>query len=350
MTSGQRQYWAMRTDKNYTEEIYKELKQGHLRQGWGYLPEQDLREVVPRIKTEWNQLSEEQQEIFRHRKMYFYEGEGIQFGDYILVPRMPGPGKFTLLKVKGEYYFEMLHTGDHGHILPVEVLTPDGVAHYNKHVDACIRRTMRSQSRMWSLYGYEDSIDKIIQAHQIGENLLDESDTEARLSVAVESAIEHAREIMITQLGPKLDEQFKAAEWEKVIKRALERLYPEAMAEVRHTGGPSEQGADIVVKITNHFTLASEESTDWIILVQVKDYQNTIYGTDAIEQLRQAKDSYEHEGKLLSLVLMTNAEKADDKCIDAAKQLEKEIDVPVSLVFRKELLNLIANGMLYKKT
>ncbi len=345
MSDQQRQYWAIRTDKDCVGDLYEELKQGRLRQGWGYKPEQDLREVVPRMNEEWDQLTPEQQDVYRHRKMYQWQGKGVRIGDYILVPRMPSLGRFTLVQVTGEYRYEIFRTGDHGHVLPVELLTPDGVAHYNKHVDSGIRRTMRAQSRMWSIDGYADSIDKIVQAAQQGENILDESDAAARLKVAVESALEQARNELVRQLGPKLDEQFRAAEWEDVIIKALEQLYPGAMAEVRHTGGSGEQGIDIVLRITNHFAAGSVEVTDWMMLIQVKDYQGTMYGTGAIEQLRQGLNAYGQEGKTIALVVMTNAEQADEECVKAAKKLEKETDVPVFLVFRDELLRLIANGM-----
>jgi len=286
-----------------------------------------------------------QQDVYRHRKMYHFNGEGVCIGDYILVPRMPVRGRFILARVTGEYRYEIFHTGDHGHILPVEILTPDGVAHFNKHVDAGIRRTMRAQSRMWSIGGYAESIDKIVQAAQHGDNLLDESEAAARLNVAVESALEQARNELVRQLGPKLDEQFRAAEWEEVIVKALERLYPGAMAEVQHTGGSSEQGIDIVLRITNHFAVGSVEATDWMVLIQVKDYQGTIYGTGAIEQLRQGLNAYEQEGKTVALVVMTNAKKADEACEKAAKELEAETKVPVCLVLRDELLWIIATGM-----
>jgi len=36
-------YWVIRTDKKFTEFIWSELKQGRLRQGWGWRDDQDLR-------------------------------------------------------------------------------------------------------------------------------------------------------------------------------------------------------------------------------------------------------------------------------------------------------------------
>lgn len=144
--------------------------------------------------------------------------------------------------------------------------------------------------------------------------------------------------------GSKLDERFRAAEWEDVVVKTLESLYPEA--EVRHTGGKNERGVDILLRIPNQFAKNIRDGSDWIILIQVKDYKGTIYGTEAIDQLRQGLDAYGQEGQIVTLVVMSNAENIDENCSKAAQILENEKNIPVLLVARDNFIDFIANGAL----
>jgi hypothetical protein len=158
------------------------------------------------------------------------------------------------------------------------------------------------------------------------------------LAKAWETALSHAVDALRERLGPELDSRFQAAEWEEPIKMVLQRLYPEA--DVRWVAGPREAGADVIVQIPNRFG-----ELPWLIVVQVKNYQGEI-GPAVLMQLRSAHNRYSKEGKLLCLVVMTTAEKASADWRKTADELSTELDVPVELVLREKMMEILSEGLM----
>jgi len=352
MTERKRRYWAMRTDEKHNRELlWRELQAGRLRQGWGYHPSQDLRTVVAAAEA-GQPLTPEQEATRRHWKMLTTREGGIKPGDWILVPNLPEPGKFVIVEVTGDYYYDPITLSekedvnglhqDYGHVLPVKLLTPNGVHKYAEDVDASLRRTFRSLSRLWNLDKYADAIEKIVEAYMAGKPLGEPVDAKDRMKDAVEKAIETIREPLEEELLNNFNKRFSAAEWEEVIAKALENLYPGSV--VKPTGGPNEQGADIVLEIPNWF---DPQGGPWKVLVQVKNYEGEM-GPEAIEQLEQAFHAYSKEGSrepVLLLAVFTTAEKASKEAQGAATALEQKLGVPVRIVLRKDLKGLLAKGL-----
>lgn len=83
--------------------------------------------------------------------------------------------------------------------------------------------------------------------------------------------------------------------------------------------------------------------------MQVKNYTGEI-GSDVTEQLRTAYERYSKEGKVLSLVVMTTAEKMSSDLAEAASELSKELAVPVEMVLRKKMIKILADGLIRKVT
>jgi hypothetical protein len=279
----------------------------------------------------------------------------IKEGDYVLVPNITDSGFFILVEVIGEYDFSPLILSpdtdvnklgqDYGHILPVRLITKDGVNKYAENVHADLRSTLRTQSLMWSLDNYSAAIEQLIAAQDSGTDLTIAQPGEARLESAWESAVSHASSTLQARLMESLNERFRAAEWEKPIARVLTQLYP--MADVICTGGPKEQGADIVIKIPNRFGVLP-----WIIAVQIKNYSGQI-GADVLSQLERAYNHYCLQGIPLSLVIMTTAENTAPDFHDKASVLAKKIGVTIDIVLRDQLVKILTEGLvgvMYKQS
>lgn len=347
-------YWAIRTDKHNRDILLQELHEGRLRQGWGYEDSQNLAVINAEIKMGgdwWQRLTTAQQEAYPHFRMLGADpNDSVQIGDVILVPNLPAYGYFMLARVTGPYRYEPITLDasenywglerDYGHILPVELITPDGVNKFADIVDASIRSTLRTPMRMWNLDNYADLIERIIAAHSKGHDVLTATTGEGRLASAWESALAAASRELTDKLGAQLDAKFQAAEWEEPIKLVLQSLYPNS--EVIWTAGPSENGADLVLKIPNHF---DSGLLPWVVLIQIKNYQATI-GPDVLKQLRTAYESYRVQGKILSLVVMTTAEKAASELQTGAENLAKELGISVEIILHKRMLQILSDGLL----
>lgn len=351
MPKTKRRYWALRTDRFNKALLFSELRAGRLRQGWGNHPSQDLRLVQAEIAKGgkwWARLSEKQNEVLRHLKMLSSAEDGMKVGDLILAPNMPEDGYFVIAEVAGDYFYQPLElskkqdvwgTGkDYGHVVPVRLITDKGIDKYADGVDAKIRSTLRNPGRMWALDHIGEAIEEILGRYQSGADMSAATSGEARLNKAWRSAMDHASEALRQKLGPELDKRFQAAEWEEPIKKALEDLYPGA--EVRWVGGPKEYGADVIVQIPNHFG-----DLPWLILVQVKNYTGEI-DEPVLDQMRTAYSRYHKEGKVLSLVVMTTAERKSQGLAKAAQALQDELGIPVEVVLRSAMLNLLSQAAL----
>jgi len=341
-----RRYWAIRTDRRNRELIYRELGQGRLRQGWGWDPSQDLRLVQAKLER-GEDLTQTEEAALPNLRMLTSRDDGVKPRDWILLPNLPDPRFFVIAEVTGDYYYEPVqlppehdHDGfhqDYGHILPVRLLT-GAINKDSEHVHASIRATLKTRSRMWSLDRYAKEIEELLEKANQGVNLSQPQRDKERLESALEKAWAKVAPKFQEELENELKTRFQAAEWEGPIRQALERLYPGA--EVEWVGGPQEEGADVVVYIPDHF---SEDGQTWVIPVQVKNYTGEI-GASVLNQLRRAFNAYSQEGRVLSLVVMTTAERASKELQEAAAALSEELGVPVRLVLREKLLDLLAEA------
>jgi hypothetical protein len=346
-------YWAIRTDRENEELIFRELQQGRLRQGWGYDASQDLnriREERERGGAWWERLTSLQKEVLPHFRMLGWGEDSIQRDDLILLPNLPEDGRFCLARVNGDYRFEMLPltpdqqkhglTQDYGHLLPVELLTPNGVNRYAAQVPAGIRRTMRAQGRLWNVDRFGDSIEALLRAVGRGEDVLQPQLGNARLQYAWEAALSQAKKTLREAFAEGLARNFGAAEWEEPIVRAMQRLYGGPAAEILWTGGADEHGADLVINLVSPFS-----DSKWQILIQVKNYDGEIADPMALQQLRQAYQYYGAQAPVLELVVMTTATTENETFQRQRQELANELGVPVVIILRDRLIELMVDGL-----
>jgi hypothetical protein len=155
-----RRYVVVRTDKGRASFMLREFEQGRLRQGWGWLPSQDLRLLRAKVNA-GQKLTAEEAPAWRNRRLLDTEPDGLKPGDVVVVPNLPEQGRWVIARVAGPYTYappdpEAKVGADYAHVVAVApirapggklaVIDPDNAA-----VDARLRSTMRNLSRMWSI-------------------------------------------------------------------------------------------------------------------------------------------------------------------------------------------------------
>jgi len=332
----------MRTARERRAELLPELRNGRLRQGWGYDSSQDLRLIQAEIEHGgkwWERLNDEEKSALPNLRMLSAAEDSVHLGDYILLPNLPEDGTFLVAEVNGDYYFDMLNEEDFGHVLPVSLIVAQGINRYAEIVDARIRATLRTPMRMWNVDAYGDAIEQLVEQYRRGgRDFTTPTTGEGRLQSAWDLALPHASLQLQERLGRELDARFQAAEWEEAIVLVLRSLYPGA--DIRWIAGPQESGADVIVQLPNHFG-----DIPWLIVVQVKNYAGEI-GPAVLTQLRNAHTRYSTEGKILLLVVMTTAEKLSSGVSDSAHALEEELATPVKFVLRTEMMATLSDGLI----
>jgi hypothetical protein len=356
MKTPDRRYWAIRSDKNNIPLLFAELQQGRLRQGWGYVANQDLRLLQTEIDkggSWWAGMTQAQKDALANLRMFSKSNDSIQLNDIVIIPNLPEYGLFCVAEVNGEYTYDPIILSDendinelkqdYGHILPVRLLTENGVNKYAEGVAASIRSTLRTPSRMWNLDKYKEDIDKLLESIRTGVALMTASSGEARLEKAWDAALSHAADFLQDRLTKELSTRFQAAEWEEPITLILRNLYPNPGANIRWVGGPTENGADVVVEIQNHFG-----GSPWLVIIQVKNYTGMLGPSPALEQLKTAYYNYSKEGRLLMLLVMTTADEASPEFVAGAQSLENEWKIPVKPILKKQMMKLLSEGLLKK--
>jgi hypothetical protein len=346
MTSQMKGYWAIRTDRTNKKLIFDELRAGRLRQGWGGEEDQDLNLIKLKIDQGgrwWEKLSQSQHWAFGNFRMLGAGEDSIQIGDLLLLPNLPEDGLFSLATATGKYSYEPIPNGqggdDYGHILPVRLLTPNGVNKYAAGVHSDLRRTLRSQNRIWNVSKYAEHLDTLLTLISKGVVLSLPTDAVARLGTAWSIASAAARSLLHEKLSSELSARFKAAEWEFPIVEVLKKYYPPP-CEVSWTAGSSEHGADAIVRIPNNFPGESP----WLVVVQVKDYANQI-GIEVLNQIQEATTHWSKDGKIIQAVIITTAESAIKDFDARARDIESASGVRIILLTRRVFIEWLAGGL-----
>ena len=321
----EKNYWGYRIDVKNQDFFFKELEQGRLRQGWGYAENQKL----PDTKDS---------DARKNLSMY----NNVKKGDILLIPRLPDWGSVAIAeaaedwdnKEKG-YRFEIakLDDGneDYGHIFPANY-----IGCFNRHgkdVSGNIQSTLKARNRFWNISRLSEDVEKIIQN-------LENNKISVSVNESIENIISEEMETYLKLLNEfsetiykKYDDKFKAADWEKVLKNILEKIYPSEYI-VENIGGIKEEkhGTDISITIPGIFE-------NYVIAIQIKNYKDVVNNIDTIiEQINKSEEyEWSNNRKLIDKILIITSAKRKDNQNLVEKCQEKSIKV----IFSEELKKLI---------
>jgi hypothetical protein len=292
MAEHQKNYWAYRVDKSKISFFQKELLNGNLRQGWGWLPEQELPE--PKID----------QGARRNLPMY----NNVKRGDILLIPRLPDWDKVAIVEATEDwnkgYRFEIdRNLKDYGHIFPAKYIKR--FARYNEHVKK-IRSALIGRSRFWNINNYGKYIEELLEKEQA--ELEKNQDHKSRLENSIGSVFNEIfnEENFSEKLYSKLIEQFGREEWEYALVHGLRQLFPHY--DIQRVGGTSESehGTDILVRIPGIIP-----DFEYCIAIQVKDYEGFV-ASDVITQINKADYWNSDSMKLIEKIVIITKAKEDE--------------------------------------
>lgn len=308
----EKNYWGYRIDVKNQDFFFKELEQGRLRQGWGYAENQKL----PDTKDS---------DARKNLSMY----NNVKKGDILLIPRLPDWGSVAIAeavedwndKEKG-YRFEIAKLDDRnedfGHIFPARY-----IGCFNRHgkdVSGNIQSTLKARNRFWNISRLSEDVEKIIQN-------LENNKISVSVNESIENIISEEMETYLKLLNEfsetiykKYDDKFKAADWEKVLKNILEKIYPSEYI-VENIGGIKEEkhGTDISITIPGIFE-------NYVIAIQIKNYKDVVNNIDTIiEQINKSEEyEWSNNRKLIDKILIiTSAKKKDN--LNLVEKCQKKI-------------------------
>lgn len=357
-TPRQRRYWASRISKDNLSLLARELCFGRLRQGWGWLPDQDLRKIFAEVQKGgnwWGRLSAEVKSAYRNYPFLPQWGEDtIRADDIVLVPNCPEFGYISLARVQtDEYDFQPIPTGtaeevDYGHLRKVELLSPSsGIPSDHTDVTSEIRATLRCRSRIWRIDYLRENIEDLLEKVNSGvfdskQHASPEHRYNTIITTARSAAMEAARIAARNSIETLLDSSFYAAELEIPVKKILEVLYPGSSVEPHGGIEEAKHGTDLLVKIPNPIL-----EVDNLIPVQVKKHVGET--SDGVEQLRLASEYWKEKGKIVALALITTASEQTDTAKTELDSLEKETGISCVFINRQKLIDLFVEAVLMQQ-
>ena len=311
-------YWGYRIDKNNISFLRNELDQGRLRQGWGWRPDQDLRNRTFDGGAAGNQG------MFNK----------VEEGDILLVPHLPDYGQVTIVQATEDweagYEFDLPEIGDYGHFFPAEKIC---TFHPKAEVvSGGIRSTLKCRSRFWNIdRRWQDigqDIGTICQATDEQRNrVVSHAD---RLAAAIDESFNSVRDKLRENTYNEITSRFQGAEWEYVLKEVLQWRYPGASVERVGGSGEQEHGTDLKITIPG---LVDDQG--YVIAVQVKDHGGQVNFIQVIEQVLMADYWQQQEGQRVvdKVVIFTTAIREEQNTFPPCED--------VTFIFADDLKELI---------
>lgn len=213
---------------------------------------------------------------------------------------------------------------DYGHVLPVEVLKNKAgqfaiVEADNVHVDARLRASMRSMSRMWSLDALGDKIELIVSAINRGDDTSSPQPEEHKFNELSSAITEAAWE------GIKA--RYKGAELERLVLRVLAEVYDD----IEHRGGPGEKGADLIALTRDPLGL------EFKVGVQVKLHEGVDDDTHSLNQIKLAREVHGIDAG----IVLTTAKTLSPRFVELHQKLEGELRIDIKVITRGEFVRLL---------
>lgn len=312
-------YWVFRISWENADYLYQQLCiHDNLRQGWGYDPGQNLKNMTV--------------DEGASRNMRMLE---VKKGDILLVPKISKWDEVAIVEAKEDwnsgYCYEIdPEIGDFGHIFPAKFMKA-----FNRHSDIVpgdIRATLHNPSRFWNIDYLSEEVETILKSDK--DIALRSQNLDDRFECSVSDAIKKSfdRGKYKTTLYENLIKQFNATEWEFALINGIKKIYPEPYFKVERVGGSSEiyHGTDIIVSFYSKFSRKK-----YIIAIQVKDYESVV-SHDVINQINKADEYWNQDNTSLleKIVIVTKANRKTNEHLIQSNE-------GVHFIFAEELKDIL---------
>ena len=309
-------YWAFRIDTNNINFLRNELDRGRLRQGWGWRPDQDLRDMTFDGGAS------------RNRRMF----NEVKKDDILLVPHLPDYGQVTIVQAKENwnsgYEFDLPEeTRDHGHSFPAK----KKITFYRQAevVSGGIRSTFRCHLRFWNIDHLGQDIETICKAKdEQRNNVVSHAD---RLAAAIDKPFNSIREELRKNIYEEISHESRAVEWEYVLEEVLRWRYPGASVENVAGREEKKHGTDLKITIPGFV-----DGQEYVIAVQVKAHEGQVPFNSVINQISKAEGYWQKQDGV----------RVVDQVVIFTRAIKKEQDnfppcEDVTFVFADDLKELI---------
>lgn len=330
----QMRIWVFNTPgEDAVDYVYREVRQGRSRFGWGYIDSADLRQLE---NKSWAEMSED--ETICYMKTNFLLR--IEPGDWIIHINVPKWGFCTAAQVSGTYRYEPVdnEVGDYRHIFDIDISTIVTFDRNDIGVHPVISRRLKLQGNHWEIR-FPQEFESSLQNLKSG-SIADTSNNPGifHLKRDLISPIDEIVKLVQRNHPGKNLEYFLA----EVFKNITGVIRDEV--KVNGSGWGTDNGADIIVKYESGLPIDRLSMTSTLV-IQVKSYEGFIFDENALSQIETAVTHYKADMGLL-ITTATAAPGFEEKVFELSTKLNKPISLLSGTALGKFILKY-ANDILF---
>lgn len=310
-------YWGYRISREDSSFFYEELKEGRLRQGWGYDTGQDLRNMTVDGGAKSN------------IRMY----NEVKKGDILLVPRIPSWDEISIVEATEDwsigYKFDIPDEhGDYGHIFPARMIK--AINRYSPDVADRIRLSFHCLRRFWTMNDCAEDIEIIINNTKLADYNYNNKYFDETPNLFDYATSELSQDAIILWLLNWANNEYKKYD---------EELYLAAQRFVKMLLGQEHD-----ISITSVRTYKQLNNIDVFAIINeryaliIEDKVNT--GTHD-DQLKRYKEWTSNHSEFKNLDLICIYLKTGNESLSYLKQIEQEEQYKI--ILRKDILEILRN-------
>lgn len=304
--------------------LYDQLKEGKARFGWSYNSSLNLNDIKKKIEN-GVQLSNSEKDAWDHASFLL----GVKEGDYFIYVNMPEWSKCSIVRIKGEYNFDVQPWDPQGKDDFRHWFNCEFIATFDRNADIVhpyLSKRLKLQGAWYRIYAKAE-FEELLEAIKTGAK---GKTPRERLNELIGKSLEN--------IAYETYKHFPDKNLEPLVKELLEN-YP-YVKEVRK--GPDTKGADLELVFEIPLGLSSFQ---FLCAVQVKSYEGDLGYKKAIEDIKKAFDS-KHE--YACGLIVSTALKYTEDFEKELENLRKSYNKPVEVLLGKDLSYLLVQNNMSK--
>lgn len=317
--------FALKVSEDMREIVFNSLKEeGVARFTWSYVEEGNLIAIREQINgSGWNSLTDTQKDCWKAKFMLEIEPE-----DYIVYINIPNYGECTVAKVTESYCWKWdTYKMDGSHCLGIDKNSIQVFNRNDEGIPSNLSRRFKLQGRYWRIY-LEEEFFKLIDDLKKGRLSGKNATAETRLTNCINSNVK----LYLDKICEELQKAHAGKHLEELIVNILKNI-PKVI-NIERKSGTSDRGGDIIFEYRNELSdiFGFNKETEKIA-IQVKSYEETIYSTQAIQDL---KNVFEYDPEITAGIIMTTAIEKSEEFDKELDKLREESGKNISLIYGKD--------------
>jgi len=300
-------------DADERQLIYQSVKSGKSRFGWSQKDEHNLK-----LKDNWTD--------WHSRQLFLLQ---VKPGDWIIHINTPTYGRCIAAQVLTEYDFDdglqcSWGGADFRHYFNVDVETIVEFDRRDQNVLPSVN--LNPRQRYHRIYAVDDFFKSI---ENLKTNAVELNDGESK----EEFHLKEKTDEYLSEISSLIHEMHKSKNLERFLAKVFRKIPGVIDVYENGFGRGTDYGADLIITMSSSLGNLEFENK---IIVQVKSFEGTHYGLEAVDQVKMGIHQYEGTAGMI-ITTAKKSEKLENKVLEVSD----EIGVPIDLLASDDVTKFV---------